>query len=361
MHKWCFLFAASAILLACSSSEDKIRPNLQPITESVYSSVTIQPDSLYKAYASVGGLLETNFIEEGSSVTKGMALMQVINSNPKINAENARLSLELAKKNFSGRSALLSSIEDEIKAARLTLLNDSVNYCRQRNLWEQGIGSKIEYDTKKLAYELSGNKVSLLEAKYEQSKNELQTQLQQAENNYTASLITTGDFTVESKIDGKVYAIYKNPGEIVNTMEPLALVGSATDFVIELLVDEVDIVKLQRRQQVLVTLDAYNGQVFTAKVDKIFPKKDERNQTFLVEALFDEQPDVLYPGLAGEANILIDQKKEALIIPKQFLINGNRVKTDDGIVEVELGLQSMDSVEVINGITSETWIYKPND
>ncbi len=361
MHKWCFLLAASVILLSCSSSEDKVRPALHPITESVYSSVTIQPDSLYKAYASVGGLLETNFIEEGSSVTKGMALMQVINSNPKINAENARLSLELAKKNFSGSSALLSSIEDEIKAARLTLLNDSVNYCRQRNLWEQGIGSKIEYDTKKLAYQLSGNKVSLLESKYEQSRNELQTQLQQAENNYTASLITTGDFTVESQIDGKVYAIYKNPGEIVNTMEPLALVGSATDFVIELLVDEVDIVKLHPGQQVLVTLDAYNGQVFTAKVDKIFPKKDERNQTFLVEALFDEQPDVLYPGLAGEANILIDQKKEALIIPKQFLINGNKVKTDDGIVEVEIGLQSMDSVEVINGITSETWIYKPND
>ena len=59
--------------------------------------------------------------------------------------------------------------------------------------------------------------------------------------------------------------------------------------------------------------------------------------------------------------MLIDQKKEALIIPKQFLINGNRVKTDDGIVEVEIGLQSMDSVEVINGITAETWIYKPND
>lgn len=361
MHKWCFLLAISMALMACSSSEEKVRPTIHPITESVYSSVTIQPDSLYKAYASVGGLLETNFIEEGALVTKGTALMQVINSNPKINAENARLSLELAKKNYSGRSALLSTIEDEIKAAKLTCYNDSINYYRQRNLWEQGIGSKIEYDTKKLAYELSGNKVSLLRSKYEQTKNELQTQLQQAQNNYTASLITTSDFRVESKIDGKVYAVYKNPGEIVTTMEPLALVGSATNFVIELLVDEVDIVKLKPGQLVLVTLDAYDGKVFTARVDKIFPKKDERNQTFLVEALFDENPEVLYPGLAGEANIVIDQKKEALIIPKNFLIDGNKVKTDDGIMEVEIGLQNMDSVEVLNGLTSDMWIYKPDE
>jgi len=361
MCRWIFVISLSWFLFSCSNSEEKIQPTLKPITESVYSSVIVQPDSLYKAYASVGGLLETSLVEEGDLVTKGTAMMQVINSNPKLNAENARLSLELAKENFTGRSALLGSIEEEIKAAQLTLINDSINYFRQKNLWAQKIGSQVEFDVKKLNFELSKNKINLLHDKLIQTRNELQTQLQQAENNYNASLITTRDFTVESKINGRVYALYKSPGEIVNTLEPLGLVGSADQFVIEMLVDEVDIVKLKTGQQVLVTLDAYNGQVFNAMVRKIFPKKDERNQTFLVEAFFEKPPDVLYPGLAGEANIVIDQKKEALIIPKQFLIDGNMVKTDEGLVTITVGLQNMDSLEVLSGITSTTWIYKPDE
>ncbi|GAA4273389.1 efflux RND transporter periplasmic adaptor subunit [Aquimarina gracilis] len=344
---------------SCSTTQEKILPTVTNITESVYSSVTIQPDSLYQAYASVSGILDKNLVEEGDIVKKETPLIQVINSNPKLNTENAKLSLDLAQKNYNGSAAVLRSIEDEIDAAALKLANDSINYCRQKNLWDQQIGSKVEYDTKKLAYELSENTLDLLKNKYQRTKEELETQLKQAENNYKTSLITTKDFTINSKINGKVYALYKNPGEIVNTLEPLAAVGSETVFVIEMLVDEVDIVKIKKHQKAIITLDAYNGKVFTANVSKIYPKKDERNQTFMVEALFNKEPDVLYPGLSGEANIIIDTKEDVLTIPKLYLIDETKVKTDNGIVEVVTGLQSMDTVEILSGITKETWIYKP--
>ncbi len=359
MHKpilWMLFFI---IFVSCNNNEEKILPATTDITESVYSSVTIQPDSLYQVYAAVNGILDKNLVEEGDIIEKEKPIIQIINSNPKLNTENAKLSLDLAKKNYTGNAAILSSIEEEMKAAALKMTNDSINYCRQKNLWNQQIGSKVEYDTKKLAYELSTNAMDLLKNKYDRTKEQLQTQLKQAENNYKTSLITTKDFTVNSKINGKIYALYKNPGEIVNTLEPLASIGSATVFVIEMLVDEVDIVQLKKGQKAIITLDAYNGEVFTAKVSKIYPKKDERNQTFMVEALFDQSPKVLYPGLSGEANIMIDSKKKVLTIPKQYLIDDSKVKTENGIVEIVIGLQSMDTVEVVSGITKETWIYKP--
>ncbi len=353
---WILIFV---FFVSCNTNEEKILPAVTDITESVYSSITIQPDSLYQVYAAVNGILDKNLVEEGDVVKKEAPILQIINSNPKLNTENAKLSLELAQKNYNGSAAILSSIEDEIKGATLTLTNDSINYCRQKNLWDQKIGSKVEYDTKKLAYDLSTNTLNLLKNKYQRTKEELQTQLKQAENNYKTSLITTEDFTVNSKINGKVYALYKNPGELVNTLEPLASLGSSTVFVIEMLVDEVDIVKIKEGQKAIITLDAYNGKVFTAQVSKIYPKKDERNQTFMVEALFNEEPEVLYPGLSGEANIIIDHKKQVLTIPKQFLIDNSKVKTEQGVIDIIVGLQSMDTVEVISGITEETWIYKP--
>lgn len=348
-------------LFSCKKDDEKILPTKTDITESVYSSVTIQPDSLYQVYAAVSGILDKNLVEEGDLVKKGDPLLQIINNSPKLNTENAKLSLQLARRNYEGNAAVLRSIQDEIDAAKLKLTNDSINYFRQKNLWEQKIGSRAEFEARKLAYELSSNSLKLLKIKYNRTENELETQLRQAENNYRASLINTEDFTVNSAIDGKVYSLLKNQGEIVTNREPLASVGSETKFIIEMLADEVDIVKIEIGQPVLLTLDAYDDKVFQAKVSKIYPKKDERNQTFTVEALFENGPKVLYPGLSGEANIIVGQKKQVLAIPRNYVTEDNKVKTEDGMVEITPGLQNLDSVEILSGINAETWIYKPEE
>jgi HlyD family secretion protein len=348
-----------ALFTSCENKQEKILPIERPLTELVYASVTIQPDSLYQANAIVAGILDANLVEEGDLVVKNEALFQIINNTPKLNTEKARFTLELAQENYQGSATILKGIEDEILAARLNIKNDSINFFRQKNLWEQHIGSQVEYDSKKLRYELAINNLKSLKSKYNQTKNELKTAVKQAQNNYQTSLITTTDFTVKSKINGKIYALYKDPGEIVNTIEPLASIGSATNFIIELLVDEVDIVRISKNQEVLINLDAYKGSVFKGTISKIYPKKDERNQTFTVEAVFNNSPKVLYPGLSGEANIIIAKKEAVLTIPKSYIIDDNKVKTEDGLINIETGLQNMEYIEVLSGITKDTYIYKP--
>nr|MDJ0646551.1 efflux transporter periplasmic adaptor subunit [Flavobacteriaceae bacterium] len=183
------LIFIALLFSSCADSKDKILPEQTTLTESVYSSVTIQPDSLYQAYAIVGGILDQNLVEEGDIVFKETPLSQIINNTPKLNTENARLALELAQENYAGSAAILAGIEDEIRAATLKYTNDSINFFRQKNLWEQSIGSKVEYDTKELNFQLSSNNLELLKSKYNRTKNELQTALKQARNNYEASLI----------------------------------------------------------------------------------------------------------------------------------------------------------------------------
>ncbi|MBT8261258.1 MAG: HlyD family efflux transporter periplasmic adaptor subunit [Bacteroidia bacterium] len=346
-------------LVCCDSKEDRIQPKRTDLTESVYASATVQPDSLYKVYAAVSGILDDILVEEGDTVVIGEPVVKIINTNPALSSENAKLAYELAKSNYSGNSAILKTLEEEIAAARLKLSNDSVNYCRQKNLWDQQIGSKAEYDTRKLAYDLSKNTVARLENNYSRTKEELETQFQQAGNQYKSALVTTGDFTVKSKINGTVYSLLKNPGELVSTLEPIATIGSTNDFIIELLIDEVDVVKVRKAQKVIVSLDSYGNRVFTAIISRILPAKDMRNQTFTVEAIFEEEPGILYPGLSGEANIIIAVKEDVLTIPKLYLIDENKVKTEDGIVEIETGLQDLEKVEILSGISEDDWILKP--
>ena len=146
------------LLFSCGEPEEKILPQRIRLTESVYASATIQPDSLYQVYAAVSGILDRNLVDEGDLVLKGTPLLQIINNAPKLNTENARLSMQLAQENYNGSSAILKGLEDEIRAATLSFQNDSINFYRQKRLWEQQIGSKVEFDNRKLAYELSLNK-----------------------------------------------------------------------------------------------------------------------------------------------------------------------------------------------------------
>ena len=357
MRKHFIILLLSFFIFSCNK-EETISPQRQSMTESIYSSIVIQPDSLYQVFAVISGILEKSLVSEGDLVRKNQALFQVTNTTPELNTKNAKLALDLASDNYSGRITVLAAINDEINAARLKLKNDSINYYRQKNLWDQKIGSKIDFDSKKLNYDLARNNLATLQSKLSRTKNELFINVQQAKNNYNSALVNTKDFTVKSSINGKVYAVNKNLGELVSTAQPIATLGSEKDFIIEMLVDEVDIVKVINGQQVLITLDAYKGKIFKARVTKILPKKDERNQTFTVEAVFDNPPKVLFPGLSGEGNIVIGKRENVLTIPLDYLLQDDKVRTDGGLVPVKTGLRNMDFVEIVSGISEKTILYK---
>jgi multidrug efflux pump subunit AcrA (membrane-fusion protein) len=353
------LFLIIIFFISCAEPAEKITASRTELVESVYSSALVQPDSLYKAYATVIGLLDDNLVQEGERVDAGTPIMRLINIGAELNAENAKLNLQLAHNNYSGSSALVKSLDKEIQSEKLRLRNDSINYYRQKRLWEQSIGSKLDYDNKKLAYELSRNKLQLLKEDYMRTKQELSIQLTQAVNTYRSLEYTSEEYTVYSKINGSVYALYKQPGEIVNPVEPLALIGSSKNFIIELLVDEIDIVKLEIGQKTLITLDAYDSRIFEARITKIYPAKEAISQTFKIEAVFSENPPKLFPGLAGEANIIVAEKKDALIIPKEFLLDENHVLTEGGPVKIVTGIQDLEHVEIISGIDENEILYKP--
>ena len=77
-----------------------------------------------------------------------------------------------------------------------------------------------------------------------------------------------------------------------------------------MLVDEVDIVGVKKDKEIILSLDAYPDTLFAGIVHKIYPAKNIRTQTFLVEGHFIQQPATLYPGLSGEANIIVQQKRQ---------------------------------------------------
>jgi HlyD family secretion protein len=123
-------------------------------------------------------------------------------------------------------------------------------------------------------------------------------------------------------------------------------------------VDEVVIRQIALDQTAIVSLDAYPDEVFELTIKKIYPTKDQKTQTFMVEAFFNNPPDRLFVGLSGEANIIIQKSENAIWIPNEYLFNVNMVKTPDGEVETSLGLRNMYQVQVLEGIDTSTILIK---
>ncbi len=68
-------------------------------------------------------------------------------------------------------------------------------------------------------------------------------------------------------------------------------------------------------------------------------------------------------GLNIEADIIIAKERQALLIPKDFLLPGDsvQIKKDDGslrVVKVKTGLISGNYVEIAEGIDAHTQLVK---
>ena len=151
-------------------------------------------------------------------------------------------------------------------------------------------------------------------------------------------------------------------GAVITPQIPLAIIGKQNAFLIELEVDENDMAKILVNQQILVTLDSYKNQVFEAKIDKIYPIMNEQSRTFKIEAHFIKLPKKLYPNLSAEANIIIQTKKNAITIPKNYLLKGDSIQVNETEKrKVKIGLSDYQKVEILEGLDASEFIYKPKE
>lgn len=300
----------------------------------------------------VAGIIQTIFVDDGDLVKKGQLLFKIDNKTQLINEENAALSASYY--DLSSNQDKLEDARNSIQLAREKLKTDSLLYVRQLNLFNQNVISKVELEQKELAYQSSQNALSNALIRYSDLKRQINFSAKQAKNNLALSSKSASDFEIRSDIDGRVYSVLVEKGDLVGPQVPLAVLGSTDNFILEMQVDEYDIAKVNLNMRVLITMDSYKGQVFEAKVTKINPLMNERSKTFIVEAIFTKAPKRVFPNTSFEANIVLESKKKVLTIPRTYLLKGDSVLLTNGKkVKVNIGLRDFELVEILSGLKQE--------
>ena len=354
------LFYIFLSLTSCKSSTQKLNPSRESITESVYASGIVKSKNQYQVYAASAGIIRRILVSKGDIISKGTPMIQITNTAAKLNTENALLNARYAS--IASNKEKIDEFAIAIGLAKAKLDNDLSLLQRQKNLWAQKVGSSNDLDARQLAYKSSENAYQTAKYRFTELQKQISFQQKQASKTLEISKTVSGDFTVRSEVDGKVYDILKEVGEMVNISNPIALVGDANEFLLELQIDEYDVTRIKTGQKMLLTMDSYKGQIFQAVVRKIIPVMNERSKSFTVEADFLTPPTLLYPNLTCEANIVISKKAKALTIPRNYLITGDYVLLENNSKrKVVTGLKDYQKVEIISGLLISDVIIMPEE
>lgn len=199
--------------------------------------------------------------------------------------------------------------------------------------------------------------VQLLEigAGTQQAVDQLKAQLDAAKSQYDNLLENT---VLRSPITGVVTARNYDPGDMTGSL-PVLTVGQLTPVVkVMINVSENDLATLKAGQDVEVTFDAFPGETFQGKVQRIYPTVDTATRTFEVEVRIANGQERLKPGMFARVSIDLGSRNNVVVpdraVVKQtgsgnkyvYVLNGSTVSYK----RVELGRRLDNAYELISGI-----------
>jgi multidrug efflux pump subunit AcrA (membrane-fusion protein) len=345
------------LLVSCSQKQESIHPSIEKITQSVYASGTIKSMNQYEVYSKMSGVVHKIFVKEGELVKKGQSIIELANSAQALNLENAKL-LENYSSDNANKEKLIQA-NNEIELAKSKLDNEASLLERQKKLWANEIGTKNDLDLRELSYKNAQTLLNAAHLKLSDLKKQIELQSKQTKNSAAISSTVLNDFKVISEMDGRVYSLSKLEGEMATPQLPIAIIGDASNFYIEMQVDEYDISKMAIGQKVFVNMDSYKGKVFEAVVSKVYPLMNARTKSFKVEANFINKPENLFPNISAQANIVIEVKEKAITIPRGYLIDNEYVYLKNKEKrKVKVGLMDYEKVEILSGIGVQDELVK---
>jgi multidrug efflux pump subunit AcrA (membrane-fusion protein) len=344
------------ILLAGSCSKEKptVTPQRRTITQAVYASGKIFPVGFTRVASKVPGIVETLLVKPGDTVVKGQPLLRIRAVSSELAVESAQTIYGLARENAQTQGAVLGSVAADLESARERLELDSLNAARLRRLLSQQAVAQATFDAAQAQYEISRRQYTKALDVYSATRQKLAAEQRTAELNVSIQRSLRDEFVLTAVDEGRVYDVIPKVGELVMPQQPLIELGHSRLVEVELSVDEADVALVAVGQSIVFSLDAFKGRTFNGSVVSITPRVSNQDKTASVTARIDSEGARLLPGMSLEANIVIDRRERALVLPREIvpatrILNVRRNGSVQSI-RVTTGLEDLRYVEIKGGL-----------
>ncbi len=282
---------------------------LKPELFEHFIEVTGKVESEYNINVSpeTSGIINQVFAKEGQNVSKGFVLAKLNTEILERSMEELHVQLDLA----------------------------TTSYNRQKNLWDQNIGSEMQY------LQAKNNKESL-----EKRIESLKTQIEMAE--------------VKSPINGVVDVVYQEKGDIAGPQIPFAKVVNIEKIKIYADVSESYLTAIKKGDKANIFFPALNRELETT-IQQIGNTIDPNNRTFRVRMDINNPDKMIKPNLVSIAKFRDYMAENAIVVPslliKQdfqgdytYISDSNDGKQIAKKVYVKTGVTNNNMTEITEGL-----------
>lgn len=341
-------------LFSCAKKEE-VRPVVQDIKELVFASGDLEWENAYNLTAQSDGILLNADFEVGDKISKGKNVADIDNRSSEVNAEIANEQLAISNENLTPNSPQIQQLEQNIQFAENKYTQDKIQAERYERLYKSQSVAKVEYENMQLTAKNSLSSLNALKKQKLQILQQAEIQKIASKGQAENSRIVRGFNHITATVSGTVIKKLKSKGDYVRKGDIIATIADDQKVEAALNVDENNIGKIKVGQTVYVKLNTDKNKVYNGKISEILSAFNEQTQSFICKVTFDNTLNASLFGTQLEANILVGEKKNALLIPRELMGYGNKVnvKGKEQPVIIKSGIVSTDYVEVLSGITKD--------
>ncbi|MFZ6017328.1 MAG: efflux RND transporter periplasmic adaptor subunit [Nitrospirota bacterium] len=326
-----------------------------------FKTAKVTKGNLIPSVSATGRVSPTVSVSVGTQIS-GTIKKIYVDYNERV--KRNQLLIELDQEIYRGRvieaEANVASAKAQVEKVKAEMLNQDAEFNRIKELFEKGYISKNEYDSAR--YRFESNKAAFDSAI---------ANLKNAEANLDISKENLSKTVIRSPMDGIVLTKDVEEGQTVaaSLQAPTLLtVGDLSEMEIHTAVDEADIGNVKGGQKVIFYVDSYPNREFEGRVYKVYysPKIEQNVVTYDTLIRVKNTEMLLRPGMTANVKIILDEKKDVLLIPNRAL----RVRFPDELPEktqkgqsvwviengkhakrmIKIGMSDAENTEVLEGL-----------
>lgn len=284
-------------------------------------------DTLFKHYAEVQGDVTTNeniiIYPEYSGVLNDVRVKE---------GQNIKKGQILAKIDDGGLSSELAQLETNANLAKTT-------FERQKRLWDQNIGSEIQYLETKANYEGLQSSVNRLKAQLEKT-------------------------VVRAPFSGIIDEVFTEEGEVVSPgQNRLFQLVNLSDMYIKAEVPESYLNHIGKGTEVFVDISSLNKD-FEGKIRRVGNTINPNNRSFTIEVAIPNEQGKIKPNQIATLKLNDYTAENAIVVPENALLKNAKGESVVFVIEeetgeneakarrviVETGYSYKDMVEITSGL-----------
>ncbi|MEM8888770.1 MAG: efflux RND transporter periplasmic adaptor subunit [Bacteroidota bacterium] len=322
----------------------------------------------------------SDLLPEGTKVKKGDYVARVDDSDLTTKIMDAQIALQKAESQFTQAKldTALSLSEARNKIVNLKFSMEEKLAEIEQSAYEAPATKqkvKLEFERAQLAYDQEIDNYQKRIAQSVAKVKESETELIKQQRKYNDFVALRSEFTIMAPDDGMIIyrrhwngkkiaagSMWERWNPVIATLPDLTKMQSIT------YINEIDIQKIKKDQEVTVRLDAMAEKSLIGKVTSLANIGEQRpnsdSKVFEVIIEISDEDSTLRPAMTTSNEILVAAKNESLFIPLEclhaqdsisyvFIDQGGNIARQ----EIKAGLINENDVEILNGLSTEHKVF----